>query len=45
MLKVHWSTKFLIMELMFLKYDFFVFILDAIFVVRIYSFLGQCVAS
>ena len=31
MLTVHGSTKFLILFFMFLKYDFFVFVIDANF--------------
>ena len=46
MLTVRGTSGFWILVLMFLKYVFFVFILDAIFCGTIFfHFPGQCVAS
>ena len=43
---VHGSTRFLILVFIFLKYVFFVFVLDAIFCGTIFfHFSGHCVAS
>ena len=46
MLTIHGSSAFLIFVFMFLKYVFFVFILDAIFCgTNFFHMSGHCVAS